>query len=331
MNVPHIELPERADGVEAVAPAQPFVFDGLAGFFHAAAGDTAILLLSPWGYEELCSRKTYRILGEMLAARGYPTLRFDYPATGNSLGQSAELGDERAWRDATRRALEELRTLSAASRVIVIGQGIGGALAADLASETEMAGLVLLGPVSQGRGYLRELAAWTAMTKPTFLVDASDGPQGGLMAGGFVLSAATANEFRALNILKAPAPRASQILLVERPQSPRRCQTGRQPSRARRLHRPPALRGLCRLRVQSDALHRAGFNAGQRRLLDRGAVSRSGSDASPRHAVAAGDIERTGLRADAGAVRPRRHVLRSLHAKYRTAVEDGLPFPQFGP
>ena len=220
MNVPHIELTERADGVAGVAPAQPFVFDGLAGFFHAAAGDTAILLLSPWGYEELCSRKTYRMLGETLAARGYPTLRFDYPATGNSAGKSAELDDERAWRDATRRALEELRTLSAASRVIVIGQGIGGALAADLASETEMVGLVLLGPVSQGRGYLRELAAWTAMTKPTFLVDASDGPEGGLMAGGFVLSAATANEFRALNILKGTAPRASQILLVERPHHP---------------------------------------------------------------------------------------------------------------
>ncbi|WP_170122014.1 alpha/beta hydrolase family protein [Breoghania corrubedonensis] len=203
-----------------VAPAEPVVFDGLAGSFHAARGDTAILLLSPWGYEELCSRKSYRILGETLAARGYPTLRFDYPGTGNSAGESAGIEDERSWRDAVRRAFDEVGKLCTPSRVIVIGQGVGGALAADLASETDVAGLVLLAPVAQGRGYLRELTAWTAMTKPTFLVDASDGPQGGLMAGGSVLSAATASEIRSLNILKAPAPRVSKVLLVERDHHP---------------------------------------------------------------------------------------------------------------
>ncbi|MFZ2101136.1 MAG: alpha/beta fold hydrolase [Oricola sp.] len=204
----------------ATQPARPVAFDGLAGFFHASGGETAVLLLSPWGYEELCSRKTFRILGEKLAAAGLSCLRFDYPGTGHSLGESAELDDDQAWRNAVRGALKQLEALANPRKIIVIGQGIGGALAGDLAQETDIDGLVLMAPVIQGRAYLRELTAWTAMTKPTFMVDASDGPEGGLMAAGFVLPAATANEFRSLNLTNDRMPRAGKILLVERPDHP---------------------------------------------------------------------------------------------------------------
>lgn len=202
--------------LDASAPATPLVFDGMAGFFHAADGDTAVLLLSPWGYEELCTHKSIRLLAERLAAAGFPCLRFDYPATGHSLGASADLDDETAWRKSVKRALEELRRLTEPRRIIVIGQGLGGALAGDLARDTDLDGLVLMAPVIQGRTYLRELTAWTAMTKPSFLVSASDGPEGGLMAGGFVLSAATTKEVRALDLTKDWTPRAGKVLLVAR-------------------------------------------------------------------------------------------------------------------
>ncbi len=175
-----------------------------------------MLLLSPWGYEELCSRKTFRLLGEKLSAAGYPCLRFDYPSTGHSSGVGSELDDSSAWRTSVRKALSELLRLTDADSVLVIGQGIGGTLAADLCREEDVAGLVMMAPVSQGRAYLRELAAWTAMTKPTFLVSATDGPQGGLMAGGFVLSAATADEIKSLNLMKGDAPAAVKTLLLER-------------------------------------------------------------------------------------------------------------------
>ena len=197
-------------------PAQPIVFDGLAGFFHAASGDTAVLLLSPWGYEELCSRKTYRVLGETLAAQGYPCLRFDYPGTGHSSGDASSLVNSSAWRNAVRQALEELRALTGARKMLVLGQGVGGALAADLTTTEECDGLILLAPVAQGRAYLRELAAWTAMTQPIFLVSTKDGPEGGLMAGGFVLSKDTATEIKSLNLFKQGRFNVSNVLLVER-------------------------------------------------------------------------------------------------------------------
>ncbi|ASP35831.1 alpha/beta fold hydrolase [Labrenzia sp. VG12] len=205
---------------ESQAPAQPFFFDGLAGYFHAAGGSTAVLLLSPWGYEELCSRKSYRMLGEKLAEAGYPCLRFDYPATGHSNGEASALHDNHAWRTAARKALAALRHHSGAERILVAGQGIGASLAADLVQNEAVSGLLLMAPVAQGRAYLRELAAWTAMTRPTFLVSASDGPAGGLMAGGFVLSPESAEEVKTLNLFKMEAPVSIPTLLVTRKEHP---------------------------------------------------------------------------------------------------------------
>nr|MEC9420590.1 alpha/beta hydrolase [Pseudomonadota bacterium] len=202
------------------AVALPISFDGLAGYFHQAAGGTAILLLSPWGYEELCSRKSYRMLGEKFAASGYPCLRFDYPATANSHGDSADIQDKSAWQASVRTALSELKRLANPDRVVVVGQGIGASLASNLAADGEIAGQVLMAPVAQGRAYLRELAAWTALTQPTFLVSASDGPEGGLMAGGFVLSAATADEIKSLNLYKTELPSGLKTLLVQRADHP---------------------------------------------------------------------------------------------------------------
>ncbi|MCX7304374.1 MAG: alpha/beta fold hydrolase [Hyphomicrobiales bacterium] len=218
MNIHRFDISKaRFAGSEiANPPAEPVTFDGLAGMFHRAPGSTAVLLLSPWGYEELCSRQTFRILGERLAAASFPCLRYDYPATGNSLGDSAGIDDDRAWRVSVGRALKELLRLSDARRVIVMGQGVGGALAGELARDVDVDGLVFLAPVMQGRSYLREVTAWTGMTKPTFLVDATDGPAGGLMAGGFVLSAASTSEIRSLDLAKDWKPRAQEILLAAR-------------------------------------------------------------------------------------------------------------------
>ncbi|RKE77549.1 alpha-beta hydrolase superfamily lysophospholipase [Rhizobium sp. AG855] len=198
-------------------PARPICFDGLAGMYHAAHGDTAVLLLSPWGFEELCSRMTYRLLGERFAALGYPCLRFDLPGTGHSTLASAEISDENSWRTAVCKACDHLCSLSQAQRVIVVGQGLGGLLAAHLAQQRPVSGLVLLAPATQGRGHLREIAAWTAMTKGEFKVSSTDGPPGGFMSAGFVLSAATVNEIRQLQPLGSLPAVVQRVLLATRP------------------------------------------------------------------------------------------------------------------
>lgn len=200
--------------------AQPVFFDGLAGMYHAASGDTAVLFVSPWGFEELCARTTHRRLAERLAALGYPCLRFDLPGTCHSARASSEIAAEDAWRTAALAAFDHLHALSGAQEIIVIAQGAGALLAGFLAQEKPVDGLVLLGPAAQGRMYLREVAAWTAMTRPEFRVGSTDGPEGGLMSGGFVLSAATANEIKRLKLMDAPPLRTRRILLTMRPDHP---------------------------------------------------------------------------------------------------------------
>ena len=55
-----------------------------------------MLFLSPWGIEEMCNRKLYRILSERFAALGVASLRFDYPGAANAFdaeGDGAELAE----------------------------------------------------------------------------------------------------------------------------------------------------------------------------------------------------------------------------------------------
>ena len=218
--LPGIPEPQSSVRSAGLGLAQPVFFDGLAGMHHAASGDTAVLFVSPWGFEELCARTTYRRLAERLAALGYPCLRFDLPGTCHSAHASSEVEADDAWRKAVLAAFDHLQALSGAREIIVIGQGAGALLAGFLAQERPVDGLVLLGPAAQGRAYLREVAAWTAMTKPEFRVGSTDGPEGGVMSGGFVLSAATANEIKRLKLLDAPPLRTRRILLTTRPDHP---------------------------------------------------------------------------------------------------------------
>jgi pimeloyl-ACP methyl ester carboxylesterase len=217
-NVPSREKLQANGTCDGVNRAYPVAMDGIAGMYHPAKGKTAVLLISPWGFEELCSRMTYRILGEQLADLGYPCLRFDLPGTGNSAFASADVTDDDAWRKASSAAYDQLSLLSEAEDIIVVAQGVGALLAGYLAEVRRVEGLVLLAPAAQGRGYLREVAAWTAMTKAEFLVASSDGPAGGIMSAGFVMSASTVNEIKQLQPL-ASLSNVGRILAMTRPES----------------------------------------------------------------------------------------------------------------
>ncbi|MXN66617.1 alpha/beta fold hydrolase [Stappia sp. GBMRC 2046] len=198
--------------------AQPLYLGELAAMLHAGDGDTGVLFLSPWGYEELCARKTFRLMAERLAAAGFPSLRFDYPGTGDSGGEE---NSETGWIVPSRGILGDFRSFHGLKRVIVLGQGIGCLYATHLAAtDPSVAGLVLLAPPASGRGYLREVAAWTSFTRPTFLVKPDDGPEGSLMAAGFVLPKDVAVEAKMLSLKKETLPANLPTLFVARRDHP---------------------------------------------------------------------------------------------------------------
>ncbi|MDX7951211.1 alpha/beta hydrolase [Lichenihabitans sp. Uapishka_5] len=145
----------------ALPPSEPVVFTGFTGTYQAppVAPRRAVLMLSPVGYEELCSRTFWTVLSERLAAAGVASLRFDYPGTGNAL--DAEPDDLEDWRLAAREAMDALRHRSGLSRIDVLGQSLGASLAALWGMRLgPVDALVLLEPAVSGRAYLRGLKAW---------------------------------------------------------------------------------------------------------------------------------------------------------------------------
>ena len=114
--------------------SQPTVFGSHIGLFTAVDDDTpksdlAVLLLNPWGIEEMCTRRFYRIFAERLAEIGVASLRFDYPGTVNSLDNTSAERGLSVWSEAIAKAAEELKMLSGARNLVFLGQGIGASLA----------------------------------------------------------------------------------------------------------------------------------------------------------------------------------------------------------
>ena len=80
----------------------PVSFDHCFGWLHEAdAGNRSargVVLMSPFGFEELCARKPFALLAQALAARGIATLRFDWSGTGDSLGGPLDPALLETWR-----------------------------------------------------------------------------------------------------------------------------------------------------------------------------------------------------------------------------------------
>src|SRR4029079_7961263 len=88
--------------------------DTVFAWFHpAAAGVTpgaAVLILPPWGWDEVTSYRARRAWAEQLATGGHPTLRIDLPSAGDSGGSPDDPDRVEAW---TTAAVEAARWLAA--------------------------------------------------------------------------------------------------------------------------------------------------------------------------------------------------------------------------
>ncbi|WP_208247552.1 alpha/beta hydrolase (plasmid) [Rhizobium sp. T1470] len=159
----------NSDEGKGRSASQPTVFGSHAGLFtpadnNAPKSDLAVLLLNPWGIEEMCTRRFYRILAERFAEVGVASLRFDYPGTVNSLDETSAERGLSVWSEVIGKAAEELKMLSGARNLVFIGQGIGASLALMQAHfEPSVAAIALLAPVLKGRAYLRELSLFSRL------------------------------------------------------------------------------------------------------------------------------------------------------------------------
>jgi pimeloyl-ACP methyl ester carboxylesterase len=137
-----------------------FFFDtpqaSLFGALHGAADPearSAVVLCYPIGQEYMRVHRTYVELARSLAAAGQHVLRFDYFGTGDSEGDTAE-GTLARWRDDIRAALREVRSLTPAVAVHLVGSRVGANLALQAAAGADVASLVLWEPVVSGEDYV---------------------------------------------------------------------------------------------------------------------------------------------------------------------------------
>jgi pimeloyl-ACP methyl ester carboxylesterase len=185
----------------------PVYFDGCLGQLHEAPGDVAVIMCGAPGYEQLCAQRGWRLLADMLAGKGYPTLRFDWRGCGDSLGDDLEPARVASWRRNLEQAIAFARGALAPRKIIVVGLRFGATLAADVAATMGgVDGLALIDP-GNGRRYGRELAGLARTMAP---VD-PDVTDDGVIVGGFHYTAETLREMAGIDpraATQAPAARA---------------------------------------------------------------------------------------------------------------------------
>ncbi len=136
----------------------------LYGVYEAPRGSQrhshAILLCYPGIQEYGTSVWGFRRLSAMLAQEGHHVLRFDYFGTGDSAGRVEE-GSVAAWVEDIQQAALELREISGARQLSILGKRLGGALAIKACQAgLDAKRLVLWDPVVKGRDYVAELEMW---------------------------------------------------------------------------------------------------------------------------------------------------------------------------
>lgn len=196
--------------------------------FHPPASshrDIAVLICSPFGWEDMCSYRSRREWAQRLADAGYPVLRFDLPGTGDSSGSPVDPGRLEAWSTAVDSATRWLRGTTGARRIAAIGIGLGGLLAYRAAAVgAPLDDLVLWGVPARGRTLARELRAFSGMETGQLdgavdgIGDPPPAPDGGLAVAGYVLSAETLADLGAVDLAVLPLSGAAarRVLLLER-------------------------------------------------------------------------------------------------------------------
>ena len=113
--------------------------------------ERAVLLCHPEGNEQVFAYRTMRQLAARLAGAGFHVLRFDYFGTGDSYGETGE-GNIASWCEDIDTAMNELRDITAAAQVSLVGLRLGANLAARAAAKRpgETGKLILWDPLPAG-------------------------------------------------------------------------------------------------------------------------------------------------------------------------------------
>jgi len=178
-----------------------------------------VLMVPPFGWEDVCSYRPLRFVAKTLAASGIPVLRFDLPGTGDSSGNALDAGLLESWIQSINDAAGELRAATGVVDVAVVGIRLGAMLAVSaVARGANLQDLILWGATSNGRAMLRELRAFGNLERPEYSNGGTSPrqPIAGLEIGGFLIAPETQHALEALALPAFPDMRGRRALLLSR-------------------------------------------------------------------------------------------------------------------
>ncbi len=182
----------------------PVAFSGCFGWLHGGGGEVGVVICPAIGRDAPISHTTLRRLAVELAQAGYPTLRFDYPGTGDS--EDVADGDPAAaWMQGIDDAIGFLRG-TGVKRIVLCGLRLGALFALLKASDhPDIDDIVAIDPVTSGSLFLRELgiAASFGVDRPG-LTDSTLEIDGVALAGG---AASTLQAMNVFSLRDAPGKR----------------------------------------------------------------------------------------------------------------------------
>lgn len=204
---------------------EPFYFgpgqSALFGCYHAPQSirptGPAVVLCCPLGREYVQFHRAYRQLAVLLSEVGYPTLRFDFFGCGDSSGDWRDWGLDR-WVADISTAIGEMRRISGAERISLVGLRLGGTVAAMAAGERgDIHSLVLWDPVVSGRAYVDELGALHEDMLRHAHVKSQPGPSGeaGIELLGFAFTQPFLDDLRSLDLLEFQGKAPGDTLLIQ--------------------------------------------------------------------------------------------------------------------
>jgi alpha-beta hydrolase superfamily lysophospholipase len=221
--------------VPTATPARAFYLDaaGEAAFTRlhpappgAPATGRAVLLVPPFGWEEVCSYRPRWAWARHLAERGIPVARLDLPGGGDSAGGPRDAGRLDVWTAAIDAAARRLAAETGPeTRITLIGLGLGGLLGwRAAAAGGPVDDLVLWGASARGKSLVREIKAFSRLERSK-LQELNPGrelppeDEASITAAGWVLSAETIAALSAVDAGELPlpdGPGGRRILLLGR-------------------------------------------------------------------------------------------------------------------
>jgi alpha-beta hydrolase superfamily lysophospholipase len=182
-------------------------------------GTVGVLIVPPFGWEDVCSYRPLRFLAKKLAANGISVMRFDLPGTGDSSGNALDPGLFEAWIESIDHAAAELRAVTGVEDVAVLGIRLGALLALTAAARgSNLQDLILWGATASGRAMLRELRAFGNMERLEYGngAAAASVPVPGLEIGGFLIAPETQHALENLVVSPLPDMPGRRLLLLSR-------------------------------------------------------------------------------------------------------------------